>query len=259
MPEVIEVNSQDLKFNPNRQIRYASKSIEDLAEDILIFGQREPILINQNNEVIFGHRRKLAFDYINELRKGAGIEELKIQAQIVVTKSEDESLLMSLHEMASQESLNAIDIANAIHTLKHTFGYTDVRIAELFHKEQPWVSRKAKLFRLPERIKKLVQVGALKEDAAIVFLDLPSDEQLYWSKVAEIQKVTAPQIRARVREIQAKRGRVYKKMARTMPEMRRFLQTFNHPIFSILLQWQSGEISSEECWKSVQERERVAV
>lgn len=74
--EVSKISLSDIKLRTNIRDEYEFEEIEDLANDIVINSQLQPVLVTKDNYLISGHRRYFAIKLINE-----NPEKLSIQTQ----------------------------------------------------------------------------------------------------------------------------------------------------------------------------------
>jgi hypothetical protein len=88
--EVSKISLSEIKLRTNIRDEYEFEEIEDLANDIVINSQLQPVLITNDNYLISGHRRYFAIKFINENPEKLGInfEEMKLPDFIVTYKIE---------------------------------------------------------------------------------------------------------------------------------------------------------------------------
>lgn len=72
-----KINISDIKLRSNIRDEYEYEEIEDLALDIMVNGQLQPVLITKDNYLISGHRRYYAVNLINK-----NPESIKITEQL---------------------------------------------------------------------------------------------------------------------------------------------------------------------------------
>jgi hypothetical protein len=109
--EVVRVSIDKIKQNPINFEIYSSKHTkedEDLENSIQLYGQLEPVLVNQNtNQLISGHRRyntlkRLGLDKINVIYKS--VDVLETIELIQSNRHRDKSLVERVNEYRTLKS-----------------------------------------------------------------------------------------------------------------------------------------------------------
>ena len=88
----MKVPVSKLKHHPKNKEIYNLSSIEELMDSILEFGLLQPLVINQDNQVISGNRR---FESIKRL----GWQNVEVEEKIV-TVEEEELLLIHYNKQS---------------------------------------------------------------------------------------------------------------------------------------------------------------
>jgi len=109
--EVLRVSIDKIKQNPINFEIYSSKHTkedEDLQNSIQLYGQLEPVLVNQNtNQLISGHRRyntlkRLGLDKINVIYKS--VDVLETIELIQSNRHREKSLIEKINEYRTLKS-----------------------------------------------------------------------------------------------------------------------------------------------------------
>ncbi len=98
----MQVPIKDIKISP--RIRSRKVDVEDLMESFSIYGQLQPVLLNQDMELIAGFRRYKA-------AKKLGWES--IEAKIVDVRDKKKRILIELEENQNRKNFNAEEIEKA--------------------------------------------------------------------------------------------------------------------------------------------------
>ncbi|MCS7204629.1 MAG: ParB N-terminal domain-containing protein [Leptospiraceae bacterium] len=103
----MQIPLKDIKIPP--RIRNRKTNVDDLMESMSEFGQLQPILINQNYELLAGYRRYLA-------AKSLGWNT--IDAKIIDVRDKKKRLLIELEENQIRKNFTAEELEKAKHLLK---------------------------------------------------------------------------------------------------------------------------------------------
>jgi len=101
----VKIKVSILKHHPKNQDIYTLSSIEDLTESIKDVGLLQPLIINQNNQIISGNRRFVSI-------KRLGWKDVEVQ-QRTISKKEEEFLLVHYNKQrvkTCREFLNEYDV-----------------------------------------------------------------------------------------------------------------------------------------------------
>jgi DNA modification methylase len=102
------------KIKVNERVRKEFPNIDELAESINDLGLLQPILVNENNELIAGHRRLIAC-------KQLGLKE--IECNKINPKSELRQLDMELAENVKREDFNPMELARGLSRRKELYEF----------------------------------------------------------------------------------------------------------------------------------------
>ena len=107
----MQVKVSNLKHHPLNSLIYTSSSIDELIVSIKSVGLLEPLVINQNNQIISGNRRFQAL-------KSLGLNKVEVIRKNI--KKEEEPLYLIHYN--KQRVKKASEILNEIKTLREYYG-----------------------------------------------------------------------------------------------------------------------------------------
>lgn len=164
---------QPNRFQPRRV--FSKEELGELSRSIEIQGIIQPLLVRENNgsyELIAGERRLRAAKMI-------GLS----QVPVIIKHAADSDLLeMSLIENIQREDLNAIEEADAYHSLISEFKLTQDQAAERVGKSRSAVANIIRLRQLPDQIKDSIIDGSLSMGHARALLGAkdPATQNAAW-------------------------------------------------------------------------------
>lgn len=180
-PVLVELALADIHADEARNLRRypaTAKSVDELARDIVLRGQLQPVVVSRNGadgtqeyKLVAGFRRFAAIAKANE--DGA---ELRVLAR-VVESDDKQAVLDNLAENMERESLSPIDMAVAIKTLRETQGMSSKEIARVFRKSDGWVRQVEPLLELTPERQKAVHKGDIPFGVARALSGLTEEEQ----------------------------------------------------------------------------------
>jgi ParB family chromosome partitioning protein len=174
---------------------FAPEKLEELAASIREKGVIQPLVVRRRGdhfELIAGERRWRA-------SQKAGLHEVPVVIQDV---SDDTALEMALIENIQREDLNALEEAEAYHSLMEQFDLSQEELSRRVGKDRSTVANFLRLLRLPAEIKRDMVEERLSMGHARALLSLDSPEQMRSAR-AEIIKgqLTVRQAEALVRRL----------------------------------------------------------
>lgn len=164
---------QPNRFQPRRV--FSKEELGELGRSIEKQGIIQPLLVRESNgsyELIAGERRLRAAKMI-------GLS----QVPVIIKHAADSDLLeMSLIENIQREDLNAIEEADAYHSLISEFKLTQDQAAERVGKSRSAVANMIRLRQLPDRIKDSIIDGSLSMGHARALLGAkdPATQNAAW-------------------------------------------------------------------------------
>lgn len=140
-------NIKDLVPSPYKIRTLDINTIEliELGQSIRDNGLLQPILIDEKNQIIAGHRRWLACQKMNIL---------EVATLTLSTKEDKDILLLNIVENIQRENLTSIETALALKQLRDVLGISQSEIAHLIKKSAATVSKYLNLLTLDKHIQK---------------------------------------------------------------------------------------------------------
>lgn len=176
---------------------FAHDKLEDLAASIREKGIIQPLVViakGSHYELIAGERRWRA-------AQKAGLREVPVVIQDV---SEDTALEMALIENIQREDLNAVEEAEAYHSLLERFNLSQEELAKRVGKDRSTVANAIRLLKLPSEIKLDVIEDRISMGHARALLTLDTAEQMKEARETVIRKkLTVRATEALVKDMKA--------------------------------------------------------
>lgn len=179
--EIIEINLSELRANPYQPRKvFDEEPLKELADSIREHGVFQPIIVKKSikgYDIIAGERRVRA-------SKMAGLT--KIPA-IIRNFTDAQMMEIALLENLQRENLNAIEEAEAYHSMLEKLGLTQEELARKVGKSRSHITNILGLLRLPSEVRNMVSDGKISMSHARVLSKLESDEQIveYANKIRE--------------------------------------------------------------------------
>ena len=170
---VREIPISDIDPNLSQPRKAFDKdALKQLADSIRQAGVLQPILVTENGtryRIVAGERRFRA-------ARLAGLASVPC---IVRSLTAEQQMEAALIENLQREDLNAIEEAQAIHSLMQECGYTQEEAAKRLGKSRPAVANALRLLTLPQSVMNLVLEGKLSAGHARVLVGVtPENRQL---------------------------------------------------------------------------------
>jgi ParB family transcriptional regulator, chromosome partitioning protein len=163
---------EEIKPNKNQPRKtFSDEKLEELAASIREKGIIQPLVVRRKSdyyELIAGERRWRA-------SQRAGLREVPVVIQDV---SDDTAVEMALIENIQREDLNAVEEAEAYHSLLEKFALSQEELARRVGKERSTVANALRLLRLPTEIKRDIVEERLAMGHARALLALETPEQM---------------------------------------------------------------------------------
>lgn len=200
--EIIEVNLDDLRVNPYQPRKvFNDEALNDLASSIREHGVFQPIIIKKSikgYDIIAGERRVRA-------SKLAGKKTIPA---IVRSFTDEEMMEIALLENLQRENLNAIEEAEAYHTMIIKLGITQDELAQKVGKSRSHITNLLGILRLPEQVQTMVSDGKISMGHARVLSKIEDKEQI----INLAQKITEEKLPVREVENLTKEENIEKKV-----------------------------------------------
>lgn len=150
-------------------IRKTLNNIEELAASIKELGQTTPVLLTEDNKLVWGFRRLAALKLI------AGDDgDATVLADIVSESDANRLTLLNVQENVSRENLTLSEEYEAVARLSKFM--TKVEICEALGVTKTWISQRLKLGDLSDSLREAVDNGLSTRAAASINL-LPEEQQ----------------------------------------------------------------------------------
>lgn len=163
---------EEIRPNKNQPRKtFTADKLEELAASIREKGIIQPLVVRKKGdhfELIAGERRWRA-------AQKAGLREVPVVIQDV---SEDTALEMALIENIQREDLNAVEEAEAYHSLMENFSLTQEELAKRVGKDRSTVANSLRLLKLPGDLKKDIVEDRLAMGHARAMLSLDTESQI---------------------------------------------------------------------------------
>lgn len=200
--EIIEVNLDELRVNPYQPRKvFNDEALNDLASSIKEHGVFQPIIIKKSikgYDIIAGERRVRA-------SKLAGKKTIPA---IVRSFTDEEMMEIALLENLQRENLNAIEEAEAYHTMIIKLGITQDELAQKVGKSRSHITNLLGILRLPEQVQTMVSDGKISMGHARVLSKIEDKNQI----IDLAQKITEEKLPVREVENLTKEEHIEKKV-----------------------------------------------
>lgn len=200
--EIIEVNLDELRVNPYQPRKvFNDEALNDLASSIKEHGVFQPIIIKKSikgYDIIAGERRVRA-------SKLAGLT--KIPA-IVRSFTDEQMMEIALLENLQRENLNAVEEAEAYHTMIVKLGITQDELAQKVGKSRSHITNLLGILRLPEQVQNMVSDGKISMGHARVLSKMENEDQI----IDLAHKITEDKLPVREVENLSKEENIEKKV-----------------------------------------------
>lgn len=200
--EIIEVNLDELRVNPYQPRKvFNDEALNDLAYSIKEHGVFQPIIIKKSikgYDIIAGERRVRA-------SKLAGKKTIPA---IVRSFTDEEMMEIALLENLQRENLNAIEEAEAYHTMIIKLGITQDELAQKVGKSRSHITNLLGILRLPEQVQTMVSDGKISMGHARVLSKIEDKNQI----IDLAQKITEEKLPVREVENLTKEEHIEKKV-----------------------------------------------
>lgn len=202
-PAPTTVAVDQLRAN-HRQPRthFDSDRLDELAESIRSQGVIQPLIVSDlgdgGYEIVAGERRWRAAQRV-------GLSEVPVVVREAV--GDREMLEVALVENLQRTDLDALEEAQAFHSLATEHGLSHEEIGRRVGRSRPAISNSLRLLQLPEEIQQLLREGQLTAGQARPLLALTGEEQLRLARLAAAEGLSARAIERRVQRSSTPRRR----------------------------------------------------
>lgn len=163
---IVAVPLDDIDDNPYQPRQsYDQAALEELATSIESNGLQQPPagrrLPDGRVQLVFGHRRKRAYDVLRA--KDPAWSTMPV---MIVEASDEDMAARAWTENTERQDLTAIEQAQAIQRMIDSFGWTQADVARRLGLAPATVANKLRLLRAPAEVQEAVATGALSERQA---------------------------------------------------------------------------------------------
>lgn len=181
---------------------FADDALDELADSIRAQGVIQPLIVSDPGdggyEIVAGERRWLA-------AQRAGLSEVPVVVREGV--GDREMLELALVENLQRTDLDALEEAQAFHSLVTEHGLSHEEIGRRVGRSRPAISNSLRLLQLPEEIQQLLREGKLTAGQARPLLALTGEQQLRLARLAAAEGLSARAIERRVQRSSTPRRR----------------------------------------------------
>lgn len=167
--------------------------LDELAESIRAQGVIQPLIVSDlgdgGYEIVAGERRWRAAQRV-------GLSEVPVVVREAV--GDREMLELALVENLQRTDLDALEEAQAFHSLATEHGLSHEEIGHRVGRSRPAISNSLRLLQLPEEIQQLLREGKLTAGQARPLLALTGEEQLRLARLVAAEGLSARAIERRV-------------------------------------------------------------
>jgi ParB family transcriptional regulator, chromosome partitioning protein len=159
------------RFQP-RQV-FDDEKIKELAQSIAQYGILQPLLLNEQYQLVAGERRWRA-------AKMLGLKELPC---MILSIAQTQHALLSILENIQREQIEPLEEALAYQRLQKEFSWTQEHIAKLLGKSRTHVTNMLRLLKLSPQIIESLDLKVLSYGHARALIGLPEEKQLEYQEL----------------------------------------------------------------------------
>lgn len=171
-----KIKLDEIRPNPYQPRKvFDEQALNELALSIKEHGIFQPVILKksvQGYEIVAGERRCRA----------AKIAELDEVPAIIVDFTDQQMMEIALLENIQREDLNAIEEAQAYHTMMEKLHLTQNELANRIGKSRTHITNTLRLLNLPEKIQEYVLDGSLSMGHARALITLDKEKALKIAK-----------------------------------------------------------------------------
>lgn len=183
--QVIELRIVDVEPNKDQPRKdFDKEKLDELADSISKHGVIQPIIVTKKDDVyqiVAGERRWRA-------SKQAGLKKIP-----AIIRNYDEVKIMevALIENLQREDLNPVEEALGYKSLIETFSLTQDKISERVGKSRSAIANSLRLLNLPEKVRTLLEKGAISVGHAKAILSLTNkNDQIQIAEIVADKKLS---------------------------------------------------------------------
>lgn len=183
--QVIELRIVDVEPNKDQPRKaFDKEKLDELADSISKHGVIQPIIVTKKEDIyqiVAGERRWRA-------SKQAGLKKIP-----AIIRNYDEVKIMevALIENLQREDLNPVEEALGYKSLIETFSLTQDKISERVGKSRSAIANSLRLLNLPEKVRTLLEKGAISVGHAKAILSLTNkNDQIQIAEIVADKKLS---------------------------------------------------------------------
>ncbi|HMK60513.1 MAG TPA: ParB/RepB/Spo0J family partition protein [Dissulfurispiraceae bacterium] len=178
--EIIEIEIGNIVPNKHQPRKiFRDDALKELATSIKEKGVLQPIIVSRLGDGTF---RLIAGERRWRASKQAGLKKVP---SLVKDVSSQDAIEIALIENIQREELNAIETADAFHSLMQDFNLTQEALAERVGKDRATVANYLRIRKLPLEIKSLINDGSLSVGHAKAILSIENTQ----NQIAAAEKI----------------------------------------------------------------------
>lgn len=259
----------DQEFNCREHIN--ASDVLGLAKSIKEDGLMQPVVVQPVSDmgkdyrpdgveyrIIAGHRRYVAFKVLSKNDPAFNIVPCVIKEGL----SKKEALLFNLVENTNRKELNILEEAHALAHLKKE-GVPRETVASRIGKSGGWVQVRFMLLDLPEEIQQEAAAGMINQYEIKKISGMKGNSEIKLEAVRKIKEAKQRGEKGTIDKIteRKKKKAANVKKQRTRQECFDMIEIFakselKYGLHTRVLSWAAGEISSEDLFADIKERDR---
>ncbi len=161
------------EIEPNRnqpRKTFSEEAITALADSIREHGILQPILVRPmplgGYQIVAGERRWRAARML-------GLDEVPVNIREL---TDTETMQIAIIENLQRENLNPVEEAMGYNELIETYGMTQEKVAKMVGRSRSAIANAVRILALPEKVRKMLQSGALTTGHAKALLSFSDEE-----------------------------------------------------------------------------------
>ena len=203
-----KIKLDEIRPNPYQPRKvFDEQALNELALSIKEHGIFQPVILKksvQGYEIVAGERRCRA----------AKIAELDEVPAIIVDFTDQQMMEIALLENIQREDLNAIEEAQAYHTMMEKLHLTQNELANRIGKSRTHITNTLRLLNLPEKIQEYVLDGSLSMGHARALITLDKEKALRIAKRVIDEKLSVRDVENIVKGFELQEARKNKPKVR---------------------------------------------
>ena len=197
----VEIPLKDIRPNPYQPRKhFDEEKLNELAVSIKEHGIFQPIILKQSihgYEIVAGERRFRA----------ATIVGLETVPAIIVDFTDEQMMEIALLENIQREDLNAIEEAQAYHTMMEKLDLTQEQLSKRVGKSRAHIANTVRLLKMPEQLQNYVLDGILTMGHIKPLITIDENKALEIAKKAVDENLSVRQVEDIVKGVKLQNAR----------------------------------------------------